>query len=824
MLFPSEKQSDLEITANPVFQAVMQCSQDGICLLDQQGQIVYCNPALISFLAYTPTQLDDFLLPVSGFSRLKQSIRYQKSRDAVFLLELKSGSKTLAVKAKLTQVQKEFPVWVLYLSDLQAESALQNTLAEDSDSFGLLGQLPTPAIIVKIVDGQILLANEEFTAHYGFSFSSLHQVSIFDVFFHRSDWLFLLEESRRKRAGFQRDIQITHIDQQVSWARVAVKHCFFEGYESLMMTLTDITQTKQIEKSLDLRNQIVKAMVTAQSQFISQIEPETLFLHILNDLLSMSFSDFGFMIALNPIISEPIELLAIENTRWSVDTSSHYAHIAHQEFLKLYQENHPVLNSLQQGQWVLLKPQGSFADFPWMNSFAGIPLFSSGKLVGMLGLANSPYEYDDVFQVEFQPLFTLAGHLVAAWQHEYLRLKAERALNASHQELSHVLQDLQQLLETACTPIFALDTQAFIQFWNASIEDLTSYTGQDMLSGTVIYQILDISSYSDFDQAFKTLLNGGTVKALELYFKPKGERQEIKVLCSLTPRRNAQGKLIGIWGIGQDITHLINYQAQLQQEVNRSTHALKNALLEQKQLTDNYKTIFDKEQALNAFKDRFVTIASHEFRGPLAAILLASENLLRLKDLLKPEDIQQKISRIRQRAQQLSYVVNDIMQSTQINEGHIRFHPESSQVTELCEQIVEEILGQTSHSHHIHVSCELSPDTVRLDPNIIRLILGNLLHNAVKYSWDCVDVWLRVYAKDKELLFEIEDHGIGISNEELPYVFEPFFRSERVIHHTSGSGLGLDLVKRLSSLHQGQITINRLEKGCIFCLAIPLRY
>lgn len=819
-----EEQSDLDMTSNPVFQALMQLSQDGICLLDQQGQILYSNPALLSVLELAPAQLDDFLLSGSGTRRIKQSIRYQKVRDEIFLVELKAKSKSIAVKVKICQVQTENPVWVLHFSDLRPELPLQDSLVEPSDSFGLLEQLPTPAVIVRILDGQILLINEEFTSHYGFSFSGLHQVSIFDVFFHRSDWLFLLEESRRTRSGFQRDMQITHIDRQVSWARVAVKQCYFEGSESLMMTLADITQTKQIEKSLDLRNQIVKAMVTAQSQFISQIEPETLFLHILNDILSMSFSDFGFMVALNPIESEPIELLAIENTRWSVDTSTHYAQIASQEFLKLHQEGHPVINSLQLGQWVLLKPLGGFADFPWMNSFAGIPLFSSGKLVGMLGLANSPYEYDEIFQVELQPLFTLAGHLVAAWQHECLRLKAEKALHASHQELSHILQDLQQLLETACTPIFALDTQAFIRFWNPSIENLTAYRGSDMLSGTVIYQILDKSSYAQFDTAFKILLNGGTVKDLELYFKQKGDQQQVKVLCSLTPRRNALGELVGIWGIGQDITHLLNDQSRLQQEIDRSTWALKSALLEQKQLTDNYKNIFDKEQALNAFKDRFVTIASHEFRGPLAAILVASENLLRLKDVLKPEDMQQKISRIRQRAQQLSYVVNDIMQSTQIDECHIRFHPESCQLAELCEQIVEEILGQTHHSHQIHISCDISPDTVRLDTNIVRLILGNLLHNAVKYSWESSDVWLRVDAKEKELIFEIEDRGIGISNEEFPHVFEPFYRSERVIYQISGSGLGLDLVKRLTSLHQGQIEIKRLEKGSIFCVSIPLRH
>ncbi|HEY9839454.1 MAG TPA: HAMP domain-containing sensor histidine kinase, partial [Candidatus Obscuribacterales bacterium] len=208
---------------------------------------------------------------------------------------------------------------------------------------------------------------------------------------------------------------------------------------------------------------------------------------------------------------------------------------------------------------------------------------------------------------------------------------------------------------------------------------------------------------------------------------------------------------------------------------------------------------------------------------PLAAILMAAENLCNLADVLTPDQVQRKIQRIRERAGQLHYIVNDILVLTQIDAGHIRFHPEACRVAELCDDIIEEVLLATQHTHKVHVAHAEPGLQARLDKNLMRIMLSNLLHNAIKFSFDSPEVWLRILPQAEALHFEVEDRGIGITSEELPHLFEPFYRSDRVIFSTSGSGLGLELVQRALQIHQGEIEITRLEQGSLFRLGIPLR-
>lgn len=814
----------LELTGHPLIQPLLQTTREGVCLLDEQGRLVLINERLREWLGYDQLPPIEELIGDSGDARrIKQAVRYGKTRSGVFSIELKALNELIPVQLRLSRIEWEGTLWLLQMTDLRREQQLESTLAGSHDlQSSLLRILPVPVAIVRSSDGRILQGNDEFVSWYGLPGHGQINVSISDFFFHRSDWLFVLEETRRRNGQCVREVQVRNPDGSIAWAQVWAQQAFFEGYSALMLVFQDITQSKQIEKSLEWRNRLVMAMMTAQSQFVGNIDPETLFLHILNSLMAMTYSEFGFLVSLHPEEeSQQIELLAVEHTRWDIETVEQYVRSAQQEFEQLYSQDHLLMKALSSGQMEVNHPDGQTQPYAWMRSYVGIPLFSSGQLVGMLGMANSPYPYGETLRVELNPLLVTTGHIMAAWRGDWLRRRAEHELQLSHEQLNHLHQDLRQLVDTACTPVFGLDSQGVINEWNPAVAELTGLSVEEIRTGMLIYQVVAQDSHTRLAESLEKVWAGEAISGLELNLRSSGP--PVKMLCSLTPRRSEAGQLVGLWGVGQDITYLADYQQRLQQEVQSKTRALQNNLFEQRQLTEHLKDVLQKEQAMFAFKERFVTIASHEFRGPLAAILMAAENLCNLADVLSPDQVQRKIRRIRERAGQLHFIVNDILLLTQIEAGHIRFHPEPCRLAELCDDLIEEVLLTAPQPFEVHLHHDEPELHARLDKNLLRIILTNLLHNAIKFSFESNEIWLRVLHQGDQLCFEIEDRGIGITLEELPHLFEPFYRSERVLFRTSGSGLGLELVQRSLQMHQGEIDILPLERGSLFRIRVPLR-
>lgn len=819
-----------ELLSHPLLQPLLQTTREGVCLLDQAGSLLLCNERLGEWLGRAPepgSSFEALLAASADVRRFKQGLRQSRKAQGNFALELRGQAEPVPVQLRLSRIEWEDTLWLLQMTDLRREKQLESTLAGSQDhQLSLMRILPVPVVIVRASDGRILQGNDEFVSWYGIPALAQSAATIADIFVHRSDWLFVLEESRRRNGQCTREVQVRSPDGSTAWAQLWAQQTAFEGHSALALVLHDITQIKQIEKTLEWRNRLVMTMMTAQSQFVTNIDPDTLFLHVLNNLLAMTYSEFGFLVALDPEEPALIRLLAVEHTRWDIETVEQYVRTAQQEFDQLHAQGHLLLSALESQQMVSFQREGDESGsemraYPWMHCFVGVPLFSSGQLVGMLGMANSPYRYGETLRMELNPLLVTTGHIMAAWRNDCLRQRAESELQLSHQHLEQMHQDLRQLVDTATTPIFGLDPQGVINEWNQAAAQLTGYASEEVMVGMLVYQVIESESHERLEATLERVVAGESVPGLELSLRARG-REPVRILCSLTPRRDEAGQLVGIWGVGQDITYLADYQQRLRQEVQDKTRALQTALFEQRQLTDHLKHTLSKEQAMSLFKERFVTIASHEFRGPLAAILMAAENLCNLWDVLTPDQVQRKIQRIRERAGQLHYVVYDILLVTQIEAGHIRFHPESCRVGELCDEIVEEVELATQQTHKVHL--EPGNDLhVRLDKNLMRIVLTNLLHNAIKYSGDAPEVWLRVAPAGEELVFEVEDRGIGISDDELPLIFEPFYRSERVVYDTSGSGLGLELVMRSLQMHQGRIDVERLEQGSLFRVSIPLR-
>ena len=204
---------------------------------------------------------------------------------------------------------------------------------------------------------------------------------------------------------------------------------------------------------------------------------------------------------------------------------------------------------------------------------------------------------------------------------------------------------------------------------------------------------------------------------------------------------------------------------------------------------------------------RLVQGFSHEFRTPLSVILSSTDLLFSYIEKLDPARRNEVIGQIRDSAQRMSEMVDEILLLSRLESARITPHTSQVDLAELCTAVAREISAATRERSHIDVNVSGSTNT---DPTLLRGIIANLLSNAVKYSALGGTVRLDAEERDGVLVLTVSDNGIGIPPDDLPRVGEAFHRASNV-GDTTGTGLGLAIVRRSAALLGGTFTIKSEE-------------
>jgi two-component system sensor histidine kinase BaeS len=209
-------------------------------------------------------------------------------------------------------------------------------------------------------------------------------------------------------------------------------------------------------------------------------------------------------------------------------------------------------------------------------------------------------------------------------------------------------------------------------------------------------------------------------------------------------------------------------------------------------------------------KDMVGDIA-HELRTPLSNIrgwLEATEDGVTKADPAL-------ITSLLEEAKLLQHIIDDLQDLAQADAGTLRLHKEEVNLQDLLEQV------KATHSQEIEVSSP--PLTIRADPIRLRQLLGNLVTNAVRHTPPTGKVTVSARQEAKEIVLEVSDTGTGIAKEDLPHVFDRFWRAEKSRSRaTGGSGLGLAIVRKLAEAHQGTATATSTPgKGSTFQIRLP---
>lgn len=402
------------------------------------------------------------------------------------------------------------------------------------------------------------------------------------------------------------------------------------------------------------------------------------------------------------------------------------------------------------------------------------------------------------------------------------------------QAMRRHVEMLDALFKSATEGIIVVDSWGAIQLVNPKAQDLFGYTDGELIGKKIELLIPQRYSHKHVDHRMnyaqhpKARNMGGN---LDLYAKRK-DNSEFPVEISLSPFSTSDGDYVVSFIIDTSLRkkqaealleahrQIQNLNTDLEERVALRTHELARALEEIEQSKEEVMRALEKERQLNDMKTKFVTIASHEFRTPLATILSSASLIGRYTHTEEEEKRQKHIQRIKSTVNNLTEILNDFLSLGKLEEGQIRNIPVVFNLPEFCQELVEELRSvcrENQQIQYIHQGIE----EVCLDRHLLKNILINLLSNATKYSGAGKDIFLKTQKKEDIIYFEVQDQGIGIPEQDIPYVFDRFFRAHNA-GTVQGTGLGLNIVKKYIQLMQGDIKLeSELNRGTTIHLELP---
>jgi PAS domain S-box-containing protein len=385
-------------------------------------------------------------------------------------------------------------------------------------------------------------------------------------------------------------------------------------------------------------------------------------------------------------------------------------------------------------------------------------------------------------------------------------------------------EGLEALFLFATEGILVVDEAGEIVRINPSAEKLFQYK-----SGELIGQKLETlipkriaKKHSEHRENFAKNPHTRTMGLGIELFGQKKDGSEFPVEVSLSPYKSNRGKFVIAFIV--DITirkkaelDLKNYSSDLEKQVKHRTMVLEEAIEELEKTKTDLNTALEKERELNELKSRFVSMASHEFRTPLATIMSSLALVTKYGELNEKEKQKKHISRIKSSINDLTDILNDFLSVSKLEEGKIICERTNFNLKDFIPEIISEMQPLSKIGQIISFDCH-NDCNVFLDKKILKNILFNLISNAIKFSTEGTSINIQSERIKSNVLISVEDHGIGISKEDQVHLFERFFRG-RNSSHIQGTGLGLSIVVKYAELMNGTISFESKEnKGSKFTL------
>lgn len=230
-----------------------------------------------------------------------------------------------------------------------------------------------------------------------------------------------------------------------------------------------------------------------------------------------------------------------------------------------------------------------------------------------------------------------------------------------------------------------------------------------------------------------------------------------------------------------------------------------------------------EQKELERVKTEFLSLASHQLRSPLSNIKWYIEFLLNRRREQITDEVAEYLQKMYQRNVDMVDLVNTLLNLSRIEMGRIKIQKEETNVTDVATSVVEELTPRANEKR-IRIETSFSGDTVmKSDSRLIRIILQNLLSNALRYTTEEGDVFVRIIASNSKVRFEVEDSGVGIPPDEQDKIFSKLYRATNAKKvEADGNGIGLYMCKELVEGLEGTINFtSTLGEGTTFFVDLP---
>ena len=369
-----------------------------------------------------------------------------------------------------------------------------------------------------------------------------------------------------------------------------------------------------------------------------------------------------------------------------------------------------------------------------------------------------------------------------------------------------IAKELRQFIETANAPIFGIDSNGMVNEWNQSSEKITGFTKEEVLGEDLVATYINSNYQKSVKKVLDNAQRGVETANFEFPLYAK-DGKRIMILLNSSTRRNSDGKIIGMLGVGQDITILNEYKKNLESKVEYRTQELQESL--------------EREKELGQLKTSFVSMASHEFRTPLTSIKAISDIILRYSNKLSQESINARLEKIKKEVDDMTIMLDDILIIGKSEAQKLAFNPDIEDIVFLIRQIITEYQFSDTTNRQLIYDIPNSIIMINVDKKWIKHIIINLISNAEKYSNKNTPIKISIHQNQSNISFSFQDYGIGISKQDIKKLFEPFHRGSNA-QNIPGTGLGLSVLQQAVDLHNGKIEVeSNLGKGSKFKIILP---
>jgi PAS domain S-box-containing protein len=374
-----------------------------------------------------------------------------------------------------------------------------------------------------------------------------------------------------------------------------------------------------------------------------------------------------------------------------------------------------------------------------------------------------------------------------------LAFKKERAGYRS--EMERVAKDLTLLVDTANAPIFGIDSHGNVNAWNQQTEISTGYSKTEAMGQDLVANFIAEEHRSSVGNILEKALKGKQTTSYEfVFFSKAGNR--IDILVNSTTRRDVSGKIVGVVGVGQDITEL--------NEVRKTQELI--------------------QQATDKAKSEFISTISHELRTPLTSI----KGVLSLIKAGVLDSSHEKFVLIvdiaYRNSQRLHDLIDEILDIEKLDAGKMNMRMHSTDLSALLGEAASANRG-FAEEYDVTFTCSgiEQPRFVNGDHDRLMQVMGNLLSNAAKFSKSGGQVEISLVRHNGSLRVAVKDYGCGIVKQSRATIFDKFTQADSSdVRQQGGSGLGLSIAKKLIEQHKGSVHFTTaVGQGTTFYFDLP---